>query len=256
MLNLTFLLQCINSVVLLTAAVLCLRVAAGSPSGNPFHDTAWKVVGVAFLWHAACDALQNVFGGIALRAGMTSPAMDTYKVWMPVMNHSRTFLLDGLALGLLGLALYRGLPDRRFWRGVAAVLAAGFAAGVALGMREGGFTGGGHYSAVAIWDVIELIALLSAMFGLLLTNRADRLLWAFLAAYGLRLALGIFWFTVLAQKDQPGAWHPPTWTLNALRIGLGLVMIAAALRRLHQHRRGRPVHGMLGRPIAPVPMLR
>jgi hypothetical protein len=253
---LTFTLQCINSVVLLAAAILCLRVAVKSPSGNAFHDTGWKVVGVGFLWHATCDALQNAYGGAAIAAGRTSALWASYLEWLPVMNHSRTFLLDGLAVGLLALALYRRTPDRRFWRGVVALLAAGFAAGIALGVREGGFTGGGHYSAVAIWDVIELIALLSALFGLLLTNRADRLLWAFLAAYGLRLALGIFWFTVLAQKDQPGAWHPPTWTLSALRIGLGLVMIAAALRRLHQHRRGRPVHGMLGRTIAPAPMLR
>lgn len=253
---LTFTLQCVNSLVLLAAALLCLRVAAASPSGNAFHDTAWKVVGVAFLWHATCDALQNVFGGIAIHAGNKSATMATYIAWTPVMNHSRTFLLDGLAVGLLVLAFYRGVPDRRFWRIVMAVLAVGFAAGIALGVHEGPFVPDRHYSQVAIWDEIELIALLSALFALLLSNRGDRLLWGFLATYGLRLALGIFWFTVLAQKDQPGAWHPPAWTLAALRIGLGLVMVAAALRRLQLHRRGRTVHGMLGRPVTATPMLR
>jgi hypothetical protein len=250
----TLVLQCVYSVLALAAAATCLRVAARAGSGNAYHDAAWRLMGIGFLWHGTSDALQNVFGTIAWRAGNPSPELDAYLRWNQVMNHSRTFLLIGLVLGLVLLSVYPRSPDRRFWQIAIALLTVGFAVGIAVGLHEGRFTQERHYSAVAVWDVVELVTVFAALFALLVSNRADRLLWAFLSAYALGLALGVFWLAMFAQL-KTGAWYPPIWTMPAMRNVLAAVMLAAAWRRLTLQRRGRPVHGMLGRPIAQLSTL-
>ena len=218
----TFILQCINPLLLGTAALLCLRVRVPQ---NPHVETAWRLTGIAFLWHALSGVLQNVFGGIAMVAGTSSATMKAYLEANPVMNHSRTFLLYGLMAALIVLAFMRGQPGRAFWRGAWAALLVGFLAGAAWGVREGTFTEARHYSAVAVWDVVELVLLMAALFALLVSNRADRLLWAFLSVYGLGLALGIFWFSLLAQLNL-GTWIPKTWTGHAERIFFNTLLIA------------------------------
>lgn len=250
----TIVLQCVYSVLTLAGAITCLRVAARAGSGNAYHDAAWRLMGIGFLWHGTSDALQNVFGTIAWRAGRDTPVMESYLHWNQAMNHSRTFLLIGLALGLVLLSAYPRAPDRRFWQTAIALLAVGFAVGIAVGIHEGGFTQRRHYSAVAVWDVAELVTVFTALFAMLLSNRADRLLWAFLSTYALGLALGVFWLTRFAQIPT-GAWHPPIWSMPAMRNLLAAMMVAAAWRRLTLQRRGRPVHGMLGRPIAQLSTL-
>lgn len=249
---LTFVLQAIKPLLVGLAGWLCLRVRA---SDNAYHHAAWRITGIAFLWHAASDLAQNVFGGIAIRAGGQSATMKAYLVANPVMNHGRTFLVYGLLLSLVAIAFYPREPDRRFWRMALMALSVGFVAGSAVGVHEGGFNETRHYSAVAIWDVIELVMLMAALFALLVTNRADRLLWAFLSAYGVALALGVFWFTDMAQRAL-GAWQPPTWILAATRLLFDALLVSIAARRLACQRNARPVHGMLGRPMPRLSTLR
>jgi len=248
---LTFILQVVNGALLLVSAVLGLLVARAA-TGNPFHRAAWRLTSTGFTVHALHLLVQHAFGGAALRAGPRSTTMAEYLRWTPVFDHGRTFLLCGLMLGLVLLGFYRGEPDRRFWRAAAVLLAAGFAAGTALGLAEGPFSMLGHFTAVAMWDVPELLLLMAALFVLLLTSRADRALWALLSAYGTGLALGVFSLTLLAQIGLGTVWHPAAWTLQAERIVFSLLMVLAALWRLHAGRRGRTVPAMLERSTRPV----
>jgi hypothetical protein len=248
---LTFVLQVLNTTILLASALLCLR-AGRIASANPYHRAAWRLTGAGFVVHAADLLVQHVFGGIALAAGPDSAAMNAYSEWIPVLNHSRTFLLYGVMLGLLLLAVYRPEPDVRFWRAAVALVALGFLAGVAVGIVEGRFTEAGHYSAVAVWDVAELLLLMATLFTLLLTSRADRALWGLLSAYGISLALGAFSFSLLALIDVEGAWHQkPSW-MQAQRIVFHLMMLGFAAWRVAVGRRGRRVPAMLERTAHPV----
>jgi len=254
MLPLTFKLQCVNNVVLLGSALLCLR-AGLLALPNPYHRAAWRLTGAGFLVHALDLAVQHAFGGVALAAGSKSAAMNAYLEWFPVFNHGRTFLIVGLLLGLLLLAAYRREPDARFWRVAAALMAVGFVVGTVLGVAEGRFTNGGHYSAVSVWDMIELLLLMATLFTLLLTSRADRALWGLLSAYGLSLALGVFSFTLLSQIGVMDAWHPPPWTLQAERMVCHLMMVGFATWRVAAAKRGRKVPAMLEHSARPVPTI-
>lgn len=248
---LTFTLQCVNWFLVGTAALLCLRVRVPE---NPHRQAAWRLTGIAFLWHALSTMLQNVFGGTAMAVGNESAVMEAYLKASPAMNHSRTFLLFGFLAALLALSFLRGNPGRGFWRAAWTLMAVGFVAGAAIGHFEGLFTEPTHYSAVAVWDVVELVLLMAAMFSLLLSNRADRLLWAFLSAYGLALALGIFWFTLLAQLKL-NTWTPSVWTIHAMRVFFDLVMIACVAWRLVLQRRGKTVVGMAESRATPLPLM-
>ena len=254
MLPLTFILQCVNNAFLLGSALLCLH-AGRLALPNPYHRAAWRLAGAGFLVHALDLVVQHVFGGVALTAGNESATMHAYLLWLPILNHGRTFLIVGLLLGLLLLAAYRREPDARFWRVAAALMAVGFVVGTVLGVAEGRFTNAGHYSAVSVWDMIELLLLMATLFTLLLTSRADRALWGLLSAYGLSLALGVFSFTLLSQIGVMDAWHPPPWTLQAERMVCHLMMVGFATWRVAAAKRGRKVPAMLEHSARPVPTI-
>jgi hypothetical protein len=251
---LTFVLQCVNNVLLLGSALLCLRAGRVATS-NPFHQAAWRLTGAGFLVHALNLLVQHVFGGFAFAAGRQSATMHAYLKWLPPFNHSRTFLLNGLLLGLLLLAAYRREPDARFWRVATALLTAGFLVGAAVGFAEGPFTEAGHYSAVAVWDVVELLLLMATLFTLLLTSRADRALWGLLSAYGISLALGVFSFSLLTLIGIEGAWHQKPSSMQAQRMVFHLMMVGFAAWRVAVARRGRRVPAMLERTAHPVTTL-
>lgn len=253
----TFVLQCLNFLGLLAAAVLALRTAAAlRAAGNPYHSAAWRLTGIAFLLHGSAIAVQNVWGGVAIVAGMESRKMQVHMSWVPEMNHSRTFMMTGLMVGLIALAVLRTVPNRRFWWFAYGLLAVGFAIGVLVGVREGRYTEATHNSAVAILDLPELIAVFVALFALLLTNRADRILWGFISFYSVGLALGVFWMAVFSQRETPGAWVPPNWSLGLMRLVTVVLMLALVIRRLSYARKGKRVPGMLETATEPAPMLR
>jgi hypothetical protein len=249
---LSFTLQCVTTAAILVAGLLALRVAR-TGAGDPFHLAAWRLAGIGFVVHAADKALQNVLGGIAIEGGKGSAAMRLYLGLAPEMDHSRTFLLMGMFAGLLLLALRRAAPDRAFWRVAAAFMAVGFAAGVGVGYAEGHFATTLHFGRVVLWDVAELLLVLTTMFVLLVTSRADRPLWAFLGAYATSLALGVFWFEIFAYLDVPGSWQAAVWPVHAQRILFNSLMALAAGWRLSIAATGKPVPGMLE--VRPTPTL-
>ncbi|HET7232083.1 MAG TPA: hypothetical protein VFJ16_18900 [Longimicrobium sp.] len=243
---LSWVLQLVFSLTVVMAAVICLRLGSPRHRHRQESDTLWLLTGAAFLLHGITATLQNVFGGIALARGFESPTMATYVQWDPVMNHSRTFLMFGLMALLLVAAFRRRPVGRWFWVLAAAVLLAGLGVGAAVGVREGAFTEANHYSAVAVWDEAELLVVFATLLALLLSNAADRFLWGFLGAYSASLALSVFWFLLFTKLKVPGTWHPPIWTLHAMRLAWAVIMAAFAGRALQRRRRGQPLPGMLG----------
>lgn len=247
-------LQMVGCLLLLITGAAALAVGLRGRSGDGYHLAAWQVTGVTFLVEGVSVSAQNAFGGAAMNAGGRSALMSAYLFWLPVFNHSRTFMVTGGLLALAWLALHRQAPGPRFWTGLAALLCVGTAVGAALGLREGAFTRTGHVPALAGWDLMELLVILPVLFLLLVKNRVDRLLWALLGAYAASLALGIFWFLVLGQL-APG-WVPTNWSRVAVRDVLYVGMAGAAVMRWLAGRRGREVHGMLGPPPLRASMIR
>lgn len=242
---LAFLLQCGVAGLILAFAVLALAVARRMEpgAGGGFHRPAWALTGAAYLVHGVNAAAQQLWGGLALEAGRESALMASFTTAAPIFNHSRTGLLFGLYAALLWLAVRRTPPDRTFRWAAGGAVALGMAAGALVGWLEGGLGGGPlpfvrHYASVAVWDSVELGLVLAALFALLLSGRADRLLWAALSLYATSLALGALWFTMLSFLRDPAVWTPPVWSLQAMRIVFRLLMVLVAAHRLRLALRG------------------
>ena len=246
--------QFIGSLFLLVTGAADTAAGLRDALGDPYHRAAWRLTGATFLVEGSAVLAHNAFGSAAMAAGAGSALMQRYLLWLPILNHSRTFMVTGALVALGWLALLRRPPGRGFWTGFVALLCVGAVAGAFLGYREGPFTRTAHLTALALWDLLELLVILPMLFVLLVTNRVDRLLWALYAAYACSLALGIFWYAVLGQIAPQ--WTPPIWTRTFARDVLYAVMVAAAAWRWRASRRSIPVHGMLGPPRLQVPMLR
>ncbi|HEX8905674.1 MAG TPA: hypothetical protein VF771_12560 [Longimicrobiaceae bacterium] len=242
---LTFVLQWIFALPLFAVPVFSLRVGT-ERAGSRYHLAAWRVVGAAFAVFAVCLFGQLAYATAAMIGGEGSWIYSQYLHSRPWLEHSRTFLMVGAALGLLVMALARQEPGRGFGLVAAALVAAGLLAGAAGGVVEGGFLISAHYHSVVLTDAAELLVLLVTLFILLVSNRVDRYLWSMLAVYASSVALGIFWMAVVAQSADPTAWQPPNWSLSALRTVLYGTMAFIAYRRWRAGRGGRPMSGMLG----------
>lgn len=248
---LTFALQCLVTLCVLVFGCLALLVAR-HPGTNAFHRAAWITAGVAFAEHGVNKGIQNVWGFAALRAGAGSPVLESYLLWMPAFNHSRTMLMVGMCLVLGALCVRRTPPDRRFWIRAGVTMLVGLLAGATLGVLEKGFAVGPHHAAVAVLDVVELLVVLATLFALLVTNRTDRHLWSGLAFYACSIALSTFWFSALSAWGTLGAWTPPVWSTHVMRLVTHLLLVGFAARRLYHVRRGVAVGGFMDarRPVA------
>lgn len=252
---LTFWLQWVMGAAIAAVAALSL-VAARLPGADPHYQVAWRVTGLAFAIFAADLITQLAFGSLAMARGPASAVMAGYVRLIPLFNHSRTFLMFGAVAALVVMALRRVPPGPRFAGWMAGLLVAGTVVGATLGFVEGGWVASIHLAAVAIWDVVELLVLLATLFVLLVTDRVDRYLWALLAVYASQVALGILWFTVLAQLGVGDGWAPSLPALTTTRVVLYAAMAAMAWRRIAAGRRGAPVHGMFGPPSSRLSVLR
>jgi hypothetical protein len=250
----TMFFQCLSTPLLFFTGVASWRVAEQPRMDDPFHRAGWGVVGVAFVVFGIDLFVGNVLQCLALWGGAASPPWRFYFAVAPMLDHSRTFLALGGLAALVVLALLKAPPGPRDRRAARVLLGVGLAIGAAIGLAEGPLAIGRHLFVVVLWDVVELLAILGTLFVLLLTNRADRWLWALLAAYGCSLALGIFWISLLTRFGE--GWNPPPWTTHAVRDFFYAAMLAAAMVRHRDARRGTPVHGMMGRKPAQLSMIR
>jgi hypothetical protein len=225
---LTFTLQCAFALGLVAVAAFA-AVIARRAAGTVWQRAGWSMVASAFTLFSVDVAAQLSFGGLAMATGRTSAIMTAYLLVTPLLNHSRTFLMLAAAVLLVWLALRRREPGPEDWMITWAALGAGLVVGAAVGLAEGGFIPAVHYTAVAEWDLVELVVLLVTLFVLLKRDRIDRYLWTLLAVYALSVALGIFWETLQSQFGRAGMWYPPIWTLAAVRAGFFWAMAAIAL---------------------------
>lgn len=242
---LTLVLQSVITVLILVLAYASVRVYRASvPSAPVEHRAAWLLAGTAFAMHGVDKAVHEVLGGWAYATGPETAPYTRFVALSPAFNHSRTLLLLAFCLLLAHFSIRRvEFSERRYRAWVGVLLAAG-AAGAVMGLAEPRLTALTHFTAVAQWDVIELVVLLVTLFLALLGNRIDRILWFLLSVYAISLAFNVLWFAAFSRADDPAAWVPQPWLLQACRSVLYAVMAALALYRLSQANRGRPVRGL------------
>lgn len=242
---LTLIFQWATLLAFLVFGVLALLIGVRDQRAPAEQRMAWSLSGVAFTLHGTNAALQVGFGTWAYVAGAQTPVYDAYVKYQGLFNHSRTFALLAFAIALMVLSRQAALP-RRFLPLATVAILASTAVGALAGVAEGGFLPSRHFVAVALWDVAELLVILAALFALLLSSRADRLLWFALCVYAFSLALNVVWFAALSRWGVPGEWAPRPWHAQFYRFLLTSLMVALAVRRLMLWRQGKSPPGLLG----------
>lgn len=242
----TLTLQAAIAALHLLFSVLAFAVARALPPSERVFRYAWTLTGAAFLIRGLNMGAHASFSIVAFRSGPGSVLWDSAMVVHPIMNHSRTFMLTAYCL-VLGVALVRAQRKKPLpGLGLAvAVLLAGMAVGGFVGSREDGFTGLIHFTAVAMLDIMELLALMSLLFLGLTTGAMDRGLWASLGVNAFVLALSVLWFASMSRIDVAGQWSPRPSHVHLSKAVLYLGMIGIACRQLMRLRGGKRVRAFL-----------
>ena len=242
---LTLTLQAAAALSFVAFGLLSVAVHRRTPGARADHRLSWLLIGGGFTLHGLALLFHTLWAVAAYVAGSGADLYETFLVWTAPMNHSRTFLLLGLTFAILAHAMLPHPRSRRFAGGAAVLIGAGFAGGLVVGRVEPEMSALTHFSAVATWDVVQLVVLLVALFVALLTSRMDRYAWTALAVYAFSLALNVMWLAALSRTDLPGEWAPRPWMIAAYRLVLTLAMVAVAVRRLQLARRGVPVSALM-----------
>jgi hypothetical protein len=241
---------------LLVFAVLALRTGRQiSSAQQPVHRYLWTFTGWTFLIQGANSGFHDAFSIYAFRQGAGSRALEVLLLWHPPLNHSRTFLLVAFC-GVTCHALVRGrrglpLPSLR---SSVAIVVAGMAGGALLGMNEAAFSYLTHFTAVASWDAVELLAMMAVLLVGLSTGLMDRAMWACLGITAFALALSTVWFIFLSRSDLVGEWAPKAFHIQWTKVVLYLVMNAIVVIQHRRLNRGRSLRGFFEAPArTPVP---
>ncbi|HST57803.1 MAG TPA: hypothetical protein VLK84_03875 [Longimicrobium sp.] len=237
--------------------VLALGVTRSLPASERVFRYGWALTAAMFCLRGVNASLHAIYNIVAFRSGPGSWMWETAGLVHPVMNHSRTFLLTAYCL-VLGVVLVRARRERPLPAPSIAfsLLLAGMAAGAYVGWNEEAFSALTHYTAVAVLDIMELLALMGLLFLGLTTSAMDRSLWAALGVNAFVLALSVLWFAALSRIDMAGQWSPRPSHVHLSKSILYLAMIAIAARQLMRLRAGKRVRSILGAdPRRAVPSL-
>lgn len=239
---LTLILQNVSTLLIAVCAVAALRVYGAARAHAPAeHRGMWLLTGTALGAHALVKGTHGILGAWAYAAGPKTEIWANYMAWTPPFNHSRTLLLLAYCI-ILAHFSFRPVPfTARYYRGAVAAMGVALLVGAMVGVMEPRYTALTHFTAVARWDVIELLVLLATLMAALLGGRMDRVLWSLLCLYAVSLAFNVLWFAAFSRADMAGQWVPRPWVLQAVRTGLYSGMAVLALYRLRQARRGRSV---------------
>jgi hypothetical protein len=238
-------LQFLTSLLFLGIGLLGNRIAGAGAGAEPLHLRSWRLTGLALTIHGLNFLVQNLWGLMAIQAGVGSGAMDSYLLAAPAFNHSRTFLLFAYCILLLLIAAGRPWFVSALKTWTASLLLGGLVFGVVVGLAESGLLARVHYAAVAKWDAVELLLLLGTLFYVLLRNSMDRFNWGILAIYGFMLALNVVWLAALAFIETPDTWSPSPRYVHVYRTTLLLLMLALTARRYLLARRRVRVGGLM-----------
>lgn len=236
--------QCAITLFRFAIGILALRIARGTASDQVVYRYGWALTGAAFLLHATNKAFHDVFAVIAFVGGPSSGTWARYLAWNAPLNHSRTFLLTAYGL-LLAYAIgrygvRREMPTVRVW---GPLFLTAMALGIAAGVREDVFSPLRHYTAVAVWDIMELLSMMVLLLVGLGTGRMDRGLWACLSVNAFVLALSVLWFAALSRLGLGAEWAPRPFQIQITKAGLYAVMIVIAHRQLGRVRNGERLQG-------------
>ena len=131
--------------------------------------------------------------------------------------------------------------------GVAIVLA-GMLTGAVVGANEAAFSIITHFSAVAIFDIMELVSVMILLFVGLLSGAMDRSLWVAIGINGFILALSVLLFAAMSRIEFAGQWSPQPLHMQWTKATLHALMVVVAARHLHRVRQGSPVRALLDAP--------
>jgi hypothetical protein len=245
--------QVAMSLAVLAFAAVALRVGGALPAHARRFAFAWRFTGWAFLVEGSNSLFHDVFSIVAYRGGPESAAWAAVLAWHPILNHSRTFLLTAYAV-VLGVALVRAARMRTppsLGRGLALVVA-GMLVGGVVGWREAAFSGWTHFSAVAVFDIMELLAFMFLIAAGLTTGLMDRALWFAISLNGFILALSVLLFAALSQVDLATQWSPSPLHVQGAKAFLHSLMVVIAAVYLRRVRAGRPIRGLVDAPARPA----
>jgi hypothetical protein len=243
--------QLAMSLAALAFAGTALLVGRASVDRAPRFAYAWTFTGCAFLVQHSISLFHHVFALVAFLLGRESAAWAAVVRWTPLLNHSRSFLLTAFAVVLaLVLHRFRGGSDRPPLRGPLAAVVGGIVVGAVVGWQEPEFTRATHYSAVAVFDVVEMLAFMGLLIVGITSGRMDRSLWSALAFNAFITALSVLLFAAIARFDVAGEWSPKPLTIQGSKAALGLVLLGIAVSHLRSLRRGDPVRGLIDDRVA------
>lgn len=227
-------------------AVLAFAIARSLGPGERVFRYGWMFTAIAYLVRGLNMGAHASFSIFAFRSGPGTPLWDAALVVHPILNHSRTFMLTAycLVLATVLVRAQRGRPLPPLYVPFALLLA-GMAVGVYVGWNEEAFSALTHYTAVAVWDIMELLALMTLLFAGLSSGGMDRGLWASLGVSAFILALSVLWFASLSRIDIAGQWSPRPEHIHVSKAVLYLLMIGIAFRQLKRVRSGKRVRSFL-----------
>jgi hypothetical protein len=248
--------QALTSVFLLVFGLLAHQVGRRLPAGQTVFRFGWELTAGVFVVQGLNSLFHDAFSTLAWTMGEGSGAWNAVLVWHPILDHSRTFLLTAycvvLCVALLRASRGRPLPSVR--RALAFAIA-GMVVGGMVGWREDAFSAITHFTAVAIWDMMELLAMMVVLLVGLNTGGMDRSLWSALGINAFVLSLSVLLFAFLSRIDI-GGWTPRPYHIHIVKAVLYVMMISVVYRQIHRLRKGRPVRGFFEAPPRPaVPSL-
>ncbi|HEX6037051.1 hypothetical protein [Longimicrobium sp.] len=238
--------QVAMSLAVLAFALISLRVARALPAHERRFAYAWTITGGSLLIAGTNSLFHDLFAIIAFRGGPESAAWAAVLRWHPILNHSRTFLLSTfcvvLAVGLYRMGRMKQPPSVAAGLGT---VAAGMLVGAAVGAHEAAFSGLTHFSAVAVYDIMEMAAVMAVLVVGLNSDAMDRSLWVALGVNGFILALSVLVFAALSRIEIVGQWAPSPLQMQWTKAALHALVVAVAVRHLRRIRRGLPVRALV-----------
>lgn len=245
--------QFMMSLAVLAFAGTALLVARASNARAPRFAFAWAFTGWAFVVEGANSLSHDVFSLTAFLQGPESAAWAAVLRWHPILSHSRTFLLTVFCLVLAYLLhRFRGRPaELPSLRWPLAAVVGGMILGGVAGWQEPAFTRATHYSAVAVLDVMEMLAFMALLMVGITSGGMDRALWSSLGINGFILALSVLLFAAISRFDVVGEWSPRPLHVQSVKVTLHLLMVVIALAHLRRLRKGHTARGLIDESLAP-----
>jgi hypothetical protein len=160
--------------------------------------------------------------------------------WMPAMNYSRFSVMVGCGIALAALPFLAARARDISFTTICLVSTGLLLPGLASGLIEGAYVNERHATNLAIWQVVETIALLAALFSAVVRQSMDSWLWLCLCIYGIRQAANAMIWAASTTFGLEGAWHAPYWMSAAVGVTMWSIMIGLAVRRLWLARQDMP----------------